>query len=187
VQKECKQCKSQFTVEDADLEFYKKISPIYNKEIVEIDVPHNCPQCREKARISWRNERKLYRRECHLCKNEIISIFSPDKNYRVCCSKCFWSDKWDPIDQGVEYDSNKPFFKQFEDLYSRSKLLALFGSNNENSEFVNHETDDKDCYMQVGGHYNRDCYYCTYSIKGDKNVDCIGCLRAIIFMNVSIV
>ncbi|MFA4930650.1 MAG: hypothetical protein WC570_02155 [Patescibacteria group bacterium] len=167
----CKQCNADFAVADEDLVFYQKVALEFGGKKYPIPVPEICPDCREQRRIGWRNENKLYKRKCHLCQSEIVSIYSPDKDYMVCCAKCFWSDKWDAIDQGREFDFSRTFFEQFDELLHDTKLINLFGSNNENSDYVNQETDDKNCYLCFGGHYNENCYYNTYSIWGKNNID----------------
>lgn len=72
-QKACKQCQKQFVVEDDDLEFYKKISPTFAEKTFEIPAPTLCPDCRMRRRLSWRNERSLYKRNCDLCNREMVT------------------------------------------------------------------------------------------------------------------
>jgi hypothetical protein len=57
-----------------------------------------CPDCRQQRRFCWRNEKNLYRRKCDLTGKDILSIFSPDKEYVIYNSDDWWSDKWDPLD-----------------------------------------------------------------------------------------
>ncbi|MBU0648337.1 hypothetical protein KJ855_04110 [Patescibacteria group bacterium] len=169
--KTCKQCSTDFVIEDEDLEFYVKVGPEFGGKKFPIPVPEICPECREQKRMAWRNENKLYKRKCYLCSEEMVSVYSPDKDVKVCCQKCFWSDKWDAVDVGRSFDFERPFFEQFDELLKETKLISLFGSNNENSEYVNQETDDNNCYLCFGGHFNENCYYCTFSLEGRKNID----------------
>ncbi|MBU2260203.1 hypothetical protein KKC44_06415 [Patescibacteria group bacterium] len=168
----CNQCSAKFNVSDEDVIFYEKVSPIFKEKKYSIPPPTLCPECRQQRRISWRNERNLYKRKCSLCSSEHISIYSPDKNFNVLCSDCWWSDKWSGLDYGRNFNFSRPFFEQFQELINVAGLISFFGRNNQNSEYVNQETDDKNCYMNAGGHYNEDCYYCTYSLWGKNNVDC---------------
>ncbi len=167
----CSQCQINFSINNEDIALLTKISPETNGKKFPIPLPSLCPQCREQQRLVWRNERKLYKRKCHLCQKEMVSIYSPDKDYKVCCAKCFWSDQWDPINIGQNYDFDQSFFKQFNQLLHESKLLSLVSTNNENSDFTNHESESKNCYLNVGGHYNENCYYNTYSLNGKNNID----------------
>jgi len=94
----CKQCNIEFKITNKDLEFYKKISPKFDGKIFEIPSPSFCPDCRLQRRLSFRNEKSLYRRKCDATWKDIISMFSPDKNYKVVSQDYWWSDKWDALD-----------------------------------------------------------------------------------------
>jgi len=62
-----------------------------------IPSPKMCPRCRQQRRQSFRNERKLYKRECNATGKAIVSIYSPDKSYKVYDHKPFFSDSWNPL------------------------------------------------------------------------------------------
>ncbi|MBU0627024.1 hypothetical protein KKG31_00015 [Patescibacteria group bacterium] len=48
------------------MEFYSKVSPIIAGKKYLIPAPTLCPDCRQQRRISFRNERSLYKRKCDL-------------------------------------------------------------------------------------------------------------------------
>ena len=96
--KSCKHCGASFPITDKDLEFYDKVSPVFAGKKYQIPTPAFCPDCRQQRRLSFRNERKLYKRKCDLTGKDIISIYSPDKVYTVYEQSEWWSDKWDPLD-----------------------------------------------------------------------------------------
>lgn len=77
----CKQCSKDFLIIVQEQKFYKK---------KDLPWPENCPECRQKRRLSLRNERKLYKRTCDKCKKEIISTYPADSKYIVYCQECFW-------------------------------------------------------------------------------------------------
>ncbi|MDP3975548.1 MAG: zinc-ribbon domain containing protein [bacterium] len=77
----CQDCGSEFQIVTQEKIFYKK------KNLPE---PKSCPDCRRKARLSLRNERKLYHRTCDKCQKKIISTYRPDSEYTVYCQDCFW-------------------------------------------------------------------------------------------------
>lgn len=160
--KKCRKCGADFSVSDGLKSFLDKRS---------IPYPSICFECRMTRRESFRNERHFYPHKCHLCKKPIVTIYPPGSPYKILCYDCFWGDKWDPCEGGRDYDFKRPFFEQFSDLIKDSYLLYLFNSRLVNSEFVNQETDDKNCYYNAGGHYNEDCYYNTYAIWSKDTVD----------------
>ena len=160
--KSCQNCKKSFVIEPDDFAFYQKI---------QVPPPTFCVECREQRRIAFRNERALYKRKCGLCGKEVVSRVSPDKKYPMYCRDCWWSDKWDPLTYGKEYDFSRPFFDQFRELLFSVPHISLFNGNTVNSDWVNQETDDKNCYLNVGGHYNEDSAYNTYELYGKDSFD----------------
>ncbi len=157
----CQNCKNDFIIEPEDFGFYEKIN---------VPSPTFCPECRQKRRMTWRNDRSFYNRNCDLCNKPIISIYHKDKPLIVYCNKCWWSDKWDSKDCGKEYDFSRPFFEQFRELQDRVPLPALFnddGIASINCEYTENVTFAKNCYMVSMAWYIEDCMY-GYSIGGPE-------------------
>src|SRR3989344_2769732 len=160
--KTCQNCKTEFMIEPEDFSFYEKIK---------VPPPTFCPECRLMRRLAWRNERALYRRACDLCHQNIIAMYSPDKPFKVYCPSCFYSDKWDPASYGRDYDFSKPFFVQFQELQREIPHLALLQVNMVNSPWCNYELDDKNCFLNFGGHFNEDSAYNQYTLKTKDTFD----------------
>jgi hypothetical protein len=90
-----------------------------------IPSPTLCPDCRQQRRLSFRNERKLYKRKCDFSGKDIISIYSPDKPYKVYDQEIWWSDKWEALDYGKEFDFSRTAFEQFDELMKEVPRLAI--------------------------------------------------------------
>ena len=75
--KVCPHCAAEFPITDKDIEFYDKISPVFNGQKYNIPTPTLCPDCRQQRRLSFLNIRKLYKNKCDKCKKDIISRISP--------------------------------------------------------------------------------------------------------------
>jgi hypothetical protein len=159
---ECQNCKNSFNIEPEDFDFYEKIK---------VSVPTWCPECRHQRRLAFRNERVFYKRACGLCKESVVSRISPDKDYPMYCTKCWWSDKWDPYSYGRDYDFSRPFFEQWKELFFQVPHISILNSNCINSDWVSQETDSKNCYLNVGGLFNEDSAYNTYEIYGKNCFD----------------
>ena len=173
IKKSCRQCNSEFTIEDADLEFYKKISPTFAGKTFEIPPPTLCPECRSQRRMVWRNEKKLYKRKSDLSQKEIISTLSPDKPYKVYDQDEWWSDKWDAMEYGLDYNSNKSFFEQYHDLYEKVPKINLINVNHENSDFLSFARGNKNSYLLFSAIDNEDCFYSTNIDNCKSCVDCL--------------
>ncbi len=161
--KKCRLSGQDFFVTDKDLEFYDKISPVFGGKKYAIPSPTLCPNERQKRRLCFRNERKLYKRKCDKTGQEIISIYSPEKPYVVYDQKVWWGDDWSPMDYGRSFDFERPFFDQFKALYTEAPKMNLYHqSKNENSEYSHLSANNKNCYLIAACNDNEDCYYDTY-------------------------
>ena len=165
--KQCQNCHKDFVVESDDFAFYEKIK---------VPPPTFCPECRMIRRLMVRNERTLYRRKCNAPGHdeEIISIYSPDKKCTVYDQKFWWSDNWDPLQFGTEYDFEVPFFLQFRKLWERVPLLALSNSKSENSDYCNVADQSKDSYMTSGSLRIEKTLYSNRVYETKDSVDLYG-------------
>ncbi len=164
MQKVCKHCGGGFEVSEADREFYKKL---------DLSDPEFCPACRQQRRMSFRNERSLYKRDCDLCKKSMIGGYSADKNFTVFCKECWWGDKWEAEKYGREFDFGRPFFEQFNELKNSVPCLGTINLNDENSGYCSHCYGNKDCYLCYTSDENEQCYYCCYTWKSYNCFDAL--------------
>ena len=172
INKICKQCGEKFNVSSDDLKFLEKISPELTGKKHLISTPQMCHECRQITRYSWRNERHLYKRKCDLTGQPIISIYSPDKPFKIYSNSAYKSDKWDPMDYGQDFDFSRPFFEQFRKLLEKVPRLANNNVFNENSDYNNHTWHSKDLYMCFNAGYGENCLYCNESFYIKDCVDC---------------
>ncbi len=161
--KSCVRCNKTFSINEADLAFYKTIS---------VPTPTHCPTCRHQRRAAFRNEKNFYSRPCDLCKKNIVSIYSKDVAFPVYCNNCFWSDQWDPARYGRSVDYARPFFEQFRELANVVPHVALINSDSENSDYTNYSTQNKNCYMCSGTGRSENCYHGN---RLTHSKDCLNC------------
>lgn len=159
----CKVCSNDFELTNEDLAWYKK----FNEEPQGL-----CFECSQKRRLCFRNERSLYKRKCDATGEEIISIYSPDKPYKVCKSDYWYSDKWDPLEYGGDFDFDRPFFEQFKELQLEVPRLALSNFRGINSDYCNMTMGNKNCYLIFGGDFNEDSMYGTLCMENRDVADC---------------
>jgi len=164
--KSCENCKNEFVIAPEDFEFYEKI---------EVPAPAFCPDCRMQRRMSWRNERNLYKRPCDLCQKSIISIYSPDKAYKVYCQTCYHSDNWDPTDYGRDVDLSRPFLEQFRELQLQVPRLYAFVFQNTNSEYTNGAAFNKNCYLIFVSDHNEESMYSHFIMYCQDSADLLDC------------
>lgn len=162
---QCKNCQKTFKIYPEDEAFYNR---------VDVPEPTHCPDCRRQRRLAWRNERFLYSRKCDMCKKSIISNFSEDKPNKIYCYDCWWSDKWDPMSYGRDFDFNKKFFEQIKDLISDVPMWSATVVDCDNCDYSNHNWSCKNSYLAFD---MGKCENIFYSRTMYDSRDCFDCLH----------
>jgi len=134
----CQNCKNSFTIEPDDFLFYEKMK---------VPPPTWCPECRLKRRMVWRNERNLYRVKDAVSGQEVFSGIPPQAPVKVYDHDFWWSDGWDPMEYGREYDFSRPFFEQFLKLMQNVPFPSRNIQNLINSDYSDQGGDLKNCYL----------------------------------------
>lgn len=167
----CKNCSENFEITDGDLAFYDEVSPLIGGVKINIPSPTFCPNCRSQRRMSYRNERTLYRRKCDGTGKDILSVFSEDKKYKIYDPEFWYSDKWDAKNYGRDFDFNRTFFEQFLELTKSVPQLARSVVNCQNSDYVNQAGYLKDSYLVFEADYSESCIYGNYIQKCKNCID----------------
>ncbi len=165
--KVCQNCKKDFAIESEDFSFYKKIG---------VPAPTWCPYCRFIRRMTFFNERSLYKRNCDNCNVPMISMYHSGTKIPSWCPKCFLSDVWDARDYAKDYDFSRNFFEQFKELKYSIPHRGLDhnernGGGCENSNFC---FGSKNVYLAFNTHKSENIKYSRYTLKESKN--CLDCL-----------
>ena len=173
MEKTCKQCAAGFEITDEDLAFYDAVSPVIAEKKYPLPPPTSCPSCRYRQRLTWRNERNLYKRTCSATGKPIVSIWSPEKKSPPVYEQAYWwSDKWDARTYGRDVDFSRPFFEQWSELFHATPQIAMNNQMSENCEFTNQSQENKDCYMIFCSNRSRDCIHGMWLNICINCVDC---------------
>lgn len=160
----CNNCTQQFTILPEDKEFYQRIN---------VSEPTHCPDCRMRTLMAYRNERHFFSRSCDNCGKKIISIYSEDKKNPVYCTDCWWSDEWNSMDYGREFDFTRPFFEQFQELFDAVPQLHMINALGENTEYSNYCYRCKDCYLLIASDDCENCHFANYMWDSKDCLDCL--------------
>ncbi|MFA6523082.1 MAG: hypothetical protein WCS85_01820 [Candidatus Peribacteraceae bacterium] len=192
MQKTCRQCSAPYEITKDDLAFYEAMSPTFDGKRFDIPPPTECPDCRRRHRLSFRNERSLHHRKCSATERQIISNYSADKPYAVYDRTHWWSDAYDPLAFGRPFDFGKPFFGQFDALIRTTPVFSLSASpdaEEQNCTYVNYASNNKNCYMMFDSDASEECYYanvmkhnlrcidCSYVQHSELCYECVDCSR----------
>jgi len=162
--KNCQTCTKSFEISEVDKKYY---------DTIEVPVPHDCPDCRQLSRLIWRNERMLYPLSlihiseptrlgtCDATEKRILSVYKKNSPFPVYDNEYWYSDDWDPLDYGRNFDFSKTFYEQFQELMHQVPQLARSAVANQNSDYVNQCGWCKNCYLIFEADFNENCMYST--------------------------
>jgi len=158
-------------VDDNDLSFLKKVSPEFGGKKYLIPPPLDCPDCRLRQRLAWRNLRNLYRTKSDKSGVDIVSNYAPDGKVKVYTTKEYYED--DATSYGRDFDFSRSFFPQFQELYFEVPKANLTNDDScENADFFNGGRGVKNAYMSFGAVLSEDIYYCEGIRNSAKCYDC---------------
>lgn len=160
--RQCQNCSKDFIIEKEDFNFYEKIKVL---------PPKWCPFCRFIRKMTFINERSLYKRNCGNCNTPIISMYRTDISIPVWCIKCYLSDAWDARDYAKAYDFSKTFFKQFKELkyVTPHRTLDQNERNGTGCECSNLCYSSKDIYLSFDTIRSEHIKYSSHVLEHNKN------------------
>lgn len=172
-----------FPIYQSDLDLYAKISPTFAGQRFMIPTPTLCPEERQRRRLAFRNERKLYKRKCDFSGQDMVSMYAPSshsplirgdgeaRGVKAYDQKVRRSDARDAMSYGRAFDFSQSFTQNFASLYLDVPKCAINNDNSVNSDYCNPSQDNKDCYLCHGAAGDENCLYCVGVEKCDYCVD----------------
>ncbi|QQR83278.1 hypothetical protein IPJ72_05770 [Candidatus Peregrinibacteria bacterium] len=164
----CVNCQISFELTDQDQKVLTKMR---------VPEPSHCPPCRAQRRFTFRNDQNYYKNACHLCQKTVVSTYSPDKPIPVLCPDCFWSDSWDPLSYGVDFDFSRPFLEQFAEMRQGVPRLAIFNTQSENSEYTVHSSKNRNCYMASSLATCEEVHFSDWVMNSTDSIDLLMCTQ----------
>ena len=158
----CQNCKKEFVIEPEDFDFYEKIK---------VPPPTFCPECRLVRRMCVRNERALYKNKCEFCGKATLSVFNAGNSFHIYCHDCWWSDKWDAMAYGAEYNFSQSFFTQWRNLLEKVPRLMLSVKDVVDSDYCNASENEKGCYLNTAGDYNERVSFSNRVVRNKDSMD----------------
>lgn len=158
----CQNCKENFDIQPEDFTFYEKIK---------VPSPTFCPQCRLQRRMAWRNDWHLFKKTDALTGEKIFSLFPEESPVKIYDREYWWTDSWNPLDYGRDYDFSKPFFEQFKELLHTVPLPSNFMFNMVDCNYCTNANDCKKCYLVRGASYVEDSAYLVWDQASKRSFD----------------
>jgi hypothetical protein len=165
-------CQQKFKVLPQDIELLKKFD-------VEESYFQKCSLCRHMERAIFRPTMNFYHRESDLSGKKLISIYTPQKPYKIYSVEEWWSDKWDELSYGRDFDFTRPFFPQFEALFKVVPKMAVNNTKSENCEYSTNTGHARNCYYSFRTYRSEDILYSeTIASYNQDLCDCLKCYKS---------
>jgi hypothetical protein len=136
--KTCIDCKKEFTIDSGDLILYEKVG---------LKIPEQCFFCRLKQYSAFWIFGKFRKGISNLSGESLITILPSKPRYPIYKSHEWWSDAWDPMVFGQDYDPARPFFDQLKELQEKVPRPHQVGKNNTNCDWGDDVWFSKNCYL----------------------------------------
>ncbi len=186
----CQNCKKEFQIRPDELVLYEKVA---------IELPVICTPCRFAQHFAFWPFGKFRKGVSALSGESIITMLPADARYPIYSAKEWWSDAWDPMNYGLDYDEMRPFFDQLKELQEKVPRPHQQGTNSTGSDWCDDVWDSKNCYLSrsiakaenlsygyrvfetkdsfdISHAFNLDnCYECTYSFSSFGLSFCRNC------------
>lgn len=167
----CQRSGKPFAIFQKDMEFYTQIGPTINGKKYPCLPPVLAPDERWRLKLSFRNNKKLYKRTCDYSGNKMVSMYKASSPYTVYHQDVWYTDVWNPMDYGQEIDRENPFFEQYQALLLDVPKMALINVRTENSQYANYISDAKNCYLSSIVYRNcENIYYSFWVMLNSKDV-----------------
>ena len=138
---------------------------------MQVPAPTFCPMCRVQRRFAWRNEQYLYKNIYNDTKKEGFAFVPSNSPVKVVTEKFWYSDEWDPLKYGQEYDFSKPFFEQYKELLSNIPWSSRWVINTINSEYSINTNDVKNSYLIMSSSYVENSSYGIWLSHVEDSID----------------
>ncbi len=154
--KRCRSCGADFVIDAEDFSFYER---------VKVPPPTWCPWCRTQRRMAFWSEHNLFCKKDAATGKAIFSGYPEAAPIKIYEHNYWWSDKWDPLQYGREYDLSRPFFEQFRELMLAVPWPARSVHNMVVSDYCDQAGDLKNCYLCFNCAESSDCLYGVAFLK----------------------
>ncbi len=114
-----------------------------------LPLPTESPFERLRHIAVFRNRINLYNTTCVLSGKPILSCFPLERKLAVADIDVWGGDSWDASSYAQDYDANRPFFDQLQELFQKTPIpnLNVITGAMENSHYVNGAMNLKNCYL----------------------------------------
>ncbi|MEK7080878.1 MAG: hypothetical protein AAB902_00590 [Patescibacteria group bacterium] len=166
--KNCEHCKQNFTISKEELALYGK---------VDIELPTLCFFCRIKLHLSFWMFGKFHKGKSDLSGESLITVLPEKNRYPIYTSIEWYSDKWDAMHYGMNYNFALPFLKQLQNLQEKVPHPHQNGTNNTMCDWCDDVWNSKNCYLSRSMEHCEDLFYSYRNLWVKNSIDATICFN----------
>jgi len=135
----CTYCNTSFEIYNRELGLYEKVDIVIHKI---------CSDCRMKQHMAFWPFGKFRTGVSDLTGEKLITVLPENARYPIYTAKEWWSDEWDSMSYGQDYDPSRPFFDQFKELQEKVPRPHQQGASQSlDCDWCDDVWDSKNCYL----------------------------------------
>ncbi len=162
----CEHCKQNFTISEGELSLYQKVG---------VELPSICFFCRVKLHLSFWMFGKFRKGKSDLSGDSFITVLPEKTRYPIYTLHEWHSDKWDAMSYGMDYDPNKSFFKQLQELQEKVPHPHQNGIKNTGCDWCDDVWNSKNCYLSRSMVDCEDLLYSYRNFSVKNSIDMTVC------------
>ena len=158
---QCQKCHKQFTINS-------QVKSLMERLKLE-DLAY-CLDCGRQIRLSFWPFGNFYSRKDDLTGEPIITTYPPLVKFPVYKRSNWHSDNWEA--PKLEYNFNKSFFTQFQELQFKTPHFHMLGdSKSTNCDYCDDVWEGKDCYLDRSSYKAENEYYSYRNLNFKDSID----------------
>lgn len=162
----CRDCSREFTITPDELSMY---------ESLRMPPRRQCFKCLMRQRLAFWVYGKFRKGRSDLSGDPLITTLPAKTRYPVYTSKEWFSDAWDGMDYGRDYDPSRPFFDQVKELQEKVPRPHQLGENNVACDWCDDVWESKDCYLSKSLTHSQNADYGYRMVRIKDSMDLTYC------------
>ena len=162
----CEHCNKDFIITDMEQSLGQKIG---------LELSTLCSNCLLKQHLSFWLFGKFRKCKSDLSGDNLITVLSENSRYPIYSLKEWHGDKWEALDFGINYNSDRLFFDQLKELQEKIPHPHQNGSNNYNCDYCDDVWNSKNCYLSRSMEECEDLLYSYRNLKVKNSIDVALC------------
>lgn len=165
----CEHCKKEYSITEIEQSLTEKIG---------LELPIACSDCLLRQHLSFWLFGKFRKSKSDFSGGSLITVLPEINRYPIYTSKEWYSDVWEGLDYGMDYNPKESFFSQLQRLQEKVPHPHQNGANNMNCEYCDDVWNSKNCYLARSMEFCEDLLYSYRNMKVKNSIDAVICFTS---------